>query len=59
MLKLMGFKNMTYDDIHLYRIRYKNAREEVRKLGHNLNERSKSMKFSSTMDEEEITSEDI
>ena len=60
-LKLMGFTNITDEDIHPYRSRYKDAREKVRKLVGKLNERSKS---SSTTDTEaielmEITSEDI
>ena len=60
----MGFTNITDEDIHPYRARYKNAREKVRKLGDNLNERSKVIKSSCTMDAEtieliEITSKDI
>ena len=60
----MGFTNVTNEDIHPYRARYKDAREKVRKLGDNLNERSKAIKSLSTMDAEaielmEITSKDI
>ena len=63
-LKLMGFTNKTNEDLHPYRSRYKDAREKVRKLGDNLNERSKAIQSSSTMDAKaielmEITSEDI
>ena len=58
-LRLVGFRNITDEDIHPYRIR-----EKVRKLGDNLNERSKPIKSSFTTDAEaielmEITSEDI
>ena len=35
----MGFTNITDEDIHPYRSRYKYARDKVRKLGDNLNER--------------------
>ena len=60
----MGFRNITDEDIHPYRSRYKDAREKVRKLNDNLNERSKAIESSSTTDAEaielmEITSEDI
>ena len=63
-LTLMGFRDITNEDIHSYRSRYKDAREKVRKLGDNLNELSKAIKSSSTMDAEatepmEITSKDI
>ena len=63
-LRLMGFRNITDEDIHPYRSRYKDAREKVRKLGDNLNERSKAIKSSSTMNAEaielmEITFKDI
>ena len=58
----MGFRNITDEDKHPYRSRYKDAREKVRKLGDNLNDRSKAIKSSSTTDAEgielmEITSE--
>ena len=60
----MGFANITDEDIHPYRSRYKDAGEKVRKFGDNLKERSKAIKSSSTADVEaielmEITSEDI
>ena len=31
-LKLMGFTNITDEDVHPYRSRYKDAREKVRKF---------------------------
>ena len=54
----MGFTRITGEG------RYKDVREKVRKLIDNLNERSKTLESSSTMDAEaielmEITSEDI
>ena len=60
----MGFRNITDEDIHPYRSRYKDAREKVRKLDDNFNERSKAIESSSTTDAEaielmEITSKDI
>ena len=42
-LRLKGFGNITDKDIHPYRSRYKDAREKVRKLNDNLNERSKAI----------------
>ena len=63
-LKLMGFKNITNEYIYPYRSKYKDAREIVRRLGDNLNKRSKAIKSSSITDAEaieliEITSKDI
>ena len=63
-LKLMGFSDITDEDVNSYRSRYKDAREKVIKLNENLNERSKTIKSSSTTDAEaielvEITSKDI
>ena len=63
-LKLMGFRNLTYEDINPYDRRSKRAREEVMKLNENLDERSKTIEFSSTTDAEaiemiEVTSKDI
>ena len=63
-LRLMGFINITYEDIYPYRARYKDAREKGRKLNENLNERLKAIKSSSTTDAEaiemiEMTSKDI
>ena len=40
-LKLMGFMNVTDEDIKPYKTKYKKAREEVMKLNENLDERSK------------------
>ena len=53
-LKLMGFRNITDEDVHPYRHNYTNAREKVRKLNDNLKERSKAIKSSSTTDVEAI-----
>ena len=63
-LKLMGFRNLTYEDINPYDRRSKRAREEVMKLNENLDERSKAIESSSTTDAEaiemiEVTSKDI
>ena len=63
-LELLGFKNITDEDIHPYRSRYKDAREKGRKLNDNLNRRSKEIESSSTTEAEaielmEITSKDI
>ena len=63
-LRLMGFTNITYEDINPYDQRFKRAREEAMKLNDNLDERSKAIESSSTTDAEaiemiEVTSEDI
>ena len=63
-LRLMGFTNITYEDIRPYQPRYKNAREEARKLNEKLNERSKTLESSYKTDVEAIelmdmTSKDI
>ena len=63
-LRLMGFTNITYEDIRPDQPRYKNAREEARKLNEKLNERSKTLESSYTTDVEAIelmdmTSKDI
>ena len=63
-LRLMGFTSITYEDIRPYQPRYKNAREEARKLNEKLNERSKTSESLSTTDVEaielmEMTSKDI
>ena len=63
-LKLMGFMNVTDEDIQPYKTKYKKAREEVMKLNENLDERSKAIESSSTTDAEaiemiEVTSKDI
>ena len=63
-LRLIGFRNLTYEDINPYDQRSKRAREEVMKLNENLDERSKEIESSSTTDAEaiemiEVTSKDI
>ena len=63
-LKLMGFTNITDEDINPYRNKYKKAREDVMKLNENLDERSKALESSFTTDAEaiemiEMTSKDI
>ena len=63
-LRTMGFTNITYEDVQPYQPRFKNAREEARKLNEKLNERSKTLESLSTTDVEaielmEMTSKDI
>ena len=63
-LRLMGFRNLMYEDINPYDRRSKRVREEVMKLNENLDERSKTIESSSTTDAEaiemiEVTSKDI
>ena len=63
-LKLMGFMNVTDEDVQPYQPKYKVAREKVRKPDENLHERSKEIESSSTTDAEaiemiEVTSKDI
>ena len=63
-LRLMGFRNLTYEDINPYDRRSKRAREEVMKLDENLDERSKAIESSSMTNAEaiemiEVTSKDI
>ena len=63
-LRLMGFRNLMYEDINPYDRRSKRAREEVMKLNENLDERSKAIESSSTTDTEaiemiEVTSKDM
>ena len=64
-LRSMGFMNVTDEDIQPYKSKYKVAREKVRKLDENLDERSKAIESSSsTTDAEaielmEMTSKDI
>ena len=63
-LRLIGFRNLTYEDINPYDQRSKRAREEVMKLNENLDERSKAIESSSTTEAEaiemiEVTSKDI
>ena len=63
-LRLMGFRNLTYEDINPYDRRSKRAREDIMKLNENLDERSKAIESSSTTDAEaiemiEVTCKDI
>ena len=63
-LRLMGLRNLTYEDINPYDRRSKRVREEVMKLNENLDERSKAIESSSATDAEaiemiEVTSKDI
>ena len=63
-LRLMGFRDLTYEDINPYDRRFKRAREDVMKLNENLDERSKAIESSSTTNAEaiemiEVTSKDI
>ena len=63
-LRLIGFGDITYEDINPYKLKYKRAREEVMKLNENLDERSKAIESSSTTNAQaiemiEVTSKDI
>ena len=63
-LRLIGFRDITYEDINPYKPKFKRAREDVMKLNENLDERSKAIESSSTTDAEaiemiEVTSKDI
>ena len=63
-LKSMGFTNVTDEDVQPYMPKYVKAREKIRKLNENLDERSKAIESSSTTDTEaiemiEVTSNDI
>ena len=63
-LRLMGFRNLMYEDINPYDRRSKRAREEVKELNEYLDERSKAIESPSTTDAEaiemiEMTSKDI
>ena len=63
-LRLIGFRDITYEAINPYKPKYKRAREEVMKLNEDLDERSKAIESSSTTDAEaiemiEVTSKDI
>ena len=63
-LKSMCFIGITDEDVNPYKQKYKKAREEVRILNEDLNERSKAIESSSTTDTEaiemiEVTSKDI
>ena len=63
-LKLMGFRNITDEDVQSHRPKYVKMREKIRKLDENLDKRSKAIESSSTIDAEAIemiamTSKDI
>ena len=63
-LRLIGFIDITYEDINPYKPKFKRAGEDVKKLNENLDERSKAIESSSTTDTEaiemiEVTSKDI
>ena len=63
-LRLIGFRDITYEDINPYKPKFKRTREDVMKLNENLDERSKAIESSSTTDAEaiemiEVTSKDI
>ena len=63
-LRLMGFRNITDEDVQPHRPRYIKARKKIIMLNENLDERSKAIESSSTTDAEaiemiEVTSKDI
>ena len=63
-LRLIGFRNLTYEDINPYDQKSKRVREEVIKLSKDLDERSKAIESPSTTDAQaiemiEVTSKDI
>ena len=53
-LKVMGFMNITDEDIQPYRSKYVRMREKIRKLDENLDKRSKAIESSSTTNIEAI-----
>ena len=53
-LRSMGVTNVTDEYVQAHRLRYKRAREKVKILNENLNERSKSIEASSATDTEAI-----
>ena len=60
----MWFRDITDEDTHPYRTKYKVVRDKVKKLNENLDERSKAIESPSTTDAEaiemiEVTSKDI
>ena len=60
----MGFTNITDEDVQPHKMRYRKAREKIRKFNENLDERSKEIEYSSTtgaasIEMIEITSKDI
>ena len=50
----MGLTDITDEDTHPYRTKYKVARDKVRMLNENLDEKSKAIESSSTTDAEAI-----
>ena len=52
--KLLRYRNVTDKDVNPSGNKYKKAREKVRKLNENLDERSKEIESSSTTDTEAI-----
>ena len=63
-LRLMGFRNLTDEDVQPHRLKYIKAREKIRKLDENLDKRSKAIESPSTTNAEaiemiEVTSKDI
>ena len=63
-LRLMGFRDLMYEDINSYDQRFKRVREDVMKSNENLDERPKAIESSSATDAEaiemiEVTSKDI
>ena len=63
-LRLIGFRNITDEDVQPHRLKYVKERDKVRKLDENLDEKSKAIESSSTTDAEaiemiEVTSKDI
>ena len=63
-LRLIDFTNIMDEDVQPHRPKYVKARENIRKLNENLDERSKAIESSSTTDAEaiemiEVTSKDI
>ena len=63
-MRLIGFRNITDEDVQPHRLKYVKARDKVRKLDENLDEKSKAIESSSTTDAEtiemiEVTSKDI
>ena len=53
-LRLIGFRDIMYEDINPYKPKFKRAREDVMKLNENLDERSKAIESSSTTDAEAV-----
>ena len=58
-LRLMGFMDITDVDVKPYKQRYVEKREKLRELGITLNERSKAISSTSTMDTEAIEMVDM